>query len=63
MPTAQTLMEPSHVLANLALLAMEPLVLVSKDFALYLFINISGLMLFMNSHCVLYTVRRKRMYC
>ena len=31
MPTAQTPMVPSHVLVNLALLALEHFVMVSKD--------------------------------
>ena len=59
MLTAQTRTEPSHVLANLALLATEPLVLVSKD----LFINIVGLMLSLNIHMVLYIVRYQRVCC
>ena len=59
MLTAQTRTEPSHVLANLALLATEPLVLVSKD----LFINIVGLMLSLNINMVLYIVRYQRVCC
>ena len=36
-PTAQTPMVPSHVLANLALLAPERIVLVGKDPTLFRF--------------------------
>ena len=57
MPPAATLMATLRVLANLALLATEPLVMVSKDPVLYLFIDISGLMLYLNFHYVLYTIR------
>ena len=63
MPPAPTLMATLRVLANLALLATEPLVLVSKDPVLYLFIDISGLMLYLNFHYVLYTIRCKRVHC
>ena len=63
MPTAQTQTGLLHVLVNLALLVTEPLVLVSKDPVLYLFIDISGLMLYLNFHYVLYTIRCKRVHC
>ena len=63
MPPAATLMATLRVLANLALLATEPLVLVSKDPVLYLFIDISGLILYLNFHYVLYTIRCKRVHC
>ena len=51
---AQIQTEPSHVLANLALLAPELLVLVSKDPSAYLIIKILLLMLFLNLICILH---------
>ena len=63
MPPAPTLMATLRVLANMALLATEPLVMVNKDPVLYLFIDISGLMLYLNFHYVLYTIRCKRVHC
>ena len=57
MPTAQTQTEALHVLANLALLDREHLVLVSKDTAPYLLIKILGVILFLNLHCILYNLQ------
>ena len=54
---AQIQTEPSHVLANLALLAPELLVLVSKDPSAYLNIKILILMFFLNLICVLHISR------
>ena len=51
MPIVRTQMELSHVLANLALLDREHLVLVSKGPGLYLFINISGVIPLLIFHC------------
>ena len=54
-PTAQTPMVASHVLANLALLAPEQIVLVGKDPAF--FISILSFTLILNFDCVLCTSR------
>ena len=60
---AQIQTEPSHVLANLALLAPELLVLVCKGPNLFLFIKFLIFMLFLNFNFLLYNYRCGRVYC